>query len=64
MLKSHMWFLLSYLQNVVQADVIFLGIQPPGDEAAKQTYQRLTDLLSDMSTTILVHSSGEADVFA
>jgi hypothetical protein len=40
-------------------------MQPPDDdEPAEQSYQRLTDLLTDMPTTILVHSSGEADVFA
>ncbi len=47
-----------------RADVIFLGLQPPSDEPAEQTYHRLSDLLSEMPTTILVHSSGEADVFA
>jgi amino acid transporter len=53
-----------FQSHSAKADVIFLGMQPPDDEAAGQTYRRLTDLLSDMPTTILVHSSGEADVFA
>ena len=53
-----------FRSHSAKADVIFLGMQPPGDEPAAQSYQRLTDLLTDMPTTILVHSSGEADVFA
>jgi hypothetical protein len=53
-----------FRSHSAKADVIFLGIQPPDDETAVQCYHRLSDLLSDMPTTILVHSSGEADVFA
>jgi len=53
-----------FRSHSAKADVIFLGMQPPGDETAEQCYRRLSDLLSDMPTTILVHSSGEADVFA
>lgn len=53
-----------FQSHSAKADVIFLGMQPPGDEPAKESYRRLTALLSDMPTTILVHSSGEADVFA
>jgi amino acid transporter len=53
-----------FRSHSTKADVIFLGLQPPGDESAEHVYQRLTALLSDMPTTILVHSSGEADVFA
>ena len=53
-----------FRKHSAKADVIFVGMQPPGDESSKQAYQRLTALLSDMPTTILVHSSGEADVFA
>ena len=53
-----------FRSHSAKADVIFLGIQPPGDETAVQCYRRLSELLSDMPTTILVHSSGEADVFA
>jgi len=53
-----------FRSHSAKADVIFLGMQPSTDETAEQYYRRLTDLLSDMPTTILVHSSGEADVFA
>jgi hypothetical protein len=53
-----------FRSHSAKADVIFLGMQPPSDEPTDQSYKRLTALLSDMPTTILVHSSGEADVFA
>ena len=53
-----------FQSHSAKADVIFLGMQPASGETAEETYRRLTDLLSDMPTTILVHSSGEADVFA
>jgi len=46
-----------------KADVIFLGIQPSEDETSTELYNRISNLLADMPTTILVHSSGEADVF-
>ncbi|MCF7974838.1 MAG: amino acid permease [Phycisphaerae bacterium] len=48
-----------------KADVIFMGIHPPEeDHDPVQFYQETSQLLADMPTTILVHSSGEADVFA
>jgi len=54
-----------FRSHSAKADVIFLGMQPPGDETAEQCYHRLSDLLSDMPHhPSLVHSSGEADVFA
>lgn len=46
-----------------KADVIFLGIQHSDDETSAQLYGRITELLKNMPTTILVHSSGEADLF-
>jgi amino acid transporter len=47
-----------------QADVVFLGMQPSDEEPHTALYRRLDDLLAPMPTTILIHSSGEADVFA
>jgi amino acid transporter len=47
-----------------QADVVFLGMQPSDGEPSAALYGRLNALLAPMPTTILVHSSGEADVFA
>jgi amino acid transporter len=47
-----------------QADVVFLGLQPSDGEAHTALYERLNTLLAPMPTTILIHSSGEADVFA
>jgi amino acid transporter len=47
-----------------QADVVFLGMQPSEEETHADLYRRLSDLLEPMPTTILIHSSGEADVFA
>jgi len=52
-----------FRSHSAKADVIFLGIQPTEDETSTQLYGRFSDLLADMPTTILVHSSGEADVF-
>jgi len=52
-----------FRSHSAKADVIFLGIQPTEDETSAQLYGRISDLLADMPTTILVHSSGEADVF-
>ena len=47
-----------------KTDVVFLGMQTPEEESAQDVYSGLTMLLEPMPTTILVHSSGEADVFA
>ena len=47
-----------------QADVVFLGMQPAENETHTDLYERLNALLAPMPTTILIHSSGEADVFA
>ena len=46
------------------SDVVFLGLQPSETEAAVDLYNHWTAILEPMPTTILVHSSGEADVFA
>ncbi len=46
------------------ADAVFLGLQPGESESSAQMYGRLNALLEHLPTTILVHSSGEADVFA
>jgi len=52
-----------FRSHSAKADVIFLGIQPSEEETSTELYSRISDLLTDMPTTILVHSSGEADVF-
>ncbi|MBN2594435.1 MAG: hypothetical protein JXA81_13085 [Sedimentisphaerales bacterium] len=52
-----------FRSHSAKADVIFLGIQPSENETSTELYSRISDLLADMPTTILVHSSGEADVF-
>jgi hypothetical protein len=52
-----------FRSHSAKADVIFLGIQPSENETSTELYGRISDLLADMPTTILVHSSGEADVF-
>ncbi|MCP4451261.1 MAG: hypothetical protein GY809_07345 [Planctomycetes bacterium] len=47
-----------------KADVVFMGIQPPEDGQDPEKYHSKTSqLLKHMPTTIMVHSSGEADVF-
>jgi len=52
-----------FQSHSAKADVIFLGIQTSYDETSAQLYGRISDLLADMPTTILVYSSGEADMF-
>ncbi|OHB63385.1 MAG: hypothetical protein A2168_01955 [Planctomycetes bacterium RBG_13_50_24] len=52
-----------FRSHSAKTDVIFLGIEPSENETSTQLYSRISDLLADMPTTILVHSSGEADVF-
>jgi len=53
-----------FQSHSARADVIFLGIEPSKEDTSEQLYGRISDLLKDMPATILVHSSGEADVFA
>ena len=48
------------IQSVAQ----FMGFRPPTDERAQQFYTSINELLEDMPTTLLITSSGEADVFA
>jgi amino acid transporter len=52
-----------FRSHSAKADVIFLGVQHSEDETSAQLYGRISDFLKDMPTTILVHSSGEADLF-
>jgi len=51
-------------RHSADADAVFLGLQVMEDEFSIDSYDKLTALLEPMPTTILVHSSGEADVFA
>ena len=53
-----------FRKHSAEADVVFLGIQQPEDKPDGDLYERLTSLLDHMPTTVLIHSSGEADVFA
>ncbi|HUV64388.1 MAG TPA: amino acid permease [Sedimentisphaerales bacterium] len=53
-----------FRSHSAKADVVFLGLQPAEDESGGHLYRRVSELLTDMPTTILVHSSGEADLFA
>jgi hypothetical protein len=47
-----------------KADVVFMGIQPLEDgQDPEQYFQQTTKILKHLPTTIMVHSSGEADVF-
>ncbi len=47
-----------------KADVVFMGIHPPEDgQDPEKYYFETSKTLEHMPTTILVHSSGEADVF-
>jgi len=53
-----------FRSHSAKADVVFLGMNPIEGETETDFYRRHNDLLKDMPTTILVHSSGEADLFA
>jgi hypothetical protein len=46
------------------ADVVFLGFQMHGDRSPQEEYRHTQDLLEGLPTTILVHSTGEADLLA
>ncbi len=47
-----------------KADVVFMGIQPLEEgQDPEQYFQQTTKILKHLPTTIMVHSSGEADVF-
>jgi hypothetical protein len=58
-------FAMVFKNHSAKADVIFMGIHAPedGDDLVK-FYRETSQLLKELPTTILVHSSGEADVFA
>ena len=46
------------------ADVVFLGFSPPNDDAAAQWHHTYSDFVSGLPTTLIVCSSGEADLFS
>lgn len=45
------------------ADLIFMGFDIPAQENAASAFAHFDRLLDNMPTTLLVHSSGEADLF-
>lgn len=47
-----------------EADVVFLGFNPPDESEAPAFHARFTALTEHLPTTILVSSSGEADLLA
>ncbi len=52
-------------QHSVKADVVFMGLPiPQEDQDSQHVYRQLSDLLAPMPTTVLVHSTGDADLFA
>ncbi|MFC1467747.1 amino acid permease [Verrucomicrobiota bacterium] len=46
-----------------EADLLFMGFDIPEQAQAESGYRHLEALLGNMPTTLLVHSSGEADLF-
>ncbi len=50
-------------ENSSDADVIFMGFEVPCPENAVEIYTHFDELLKNLPTTLLVHSSGEADLF-
>jgi len=54
-----------FRQHSAKADVVFMGMQPPEDnQDPERTYHHLNALLQEMPTAVLVHSTGDADLFA
>lgn len=52
-------------QHSVKADVVFMGLPIPAeDQDSLHVYRQLSSLLAPMPTTVLVHSTGDADLFA
>lgn len=48
-----------------KADVVFMGIHPPEEgQKHEDFFMKMNKILEHIPTTIMVHSSGEADVFA
>lgn len=47
-----------------KADVVFMGLQPDMEQEPLEFYRNQSQLLQDMPTTILVCSTGDADLFA
>jgi hypothetical protein len=46
------------------ADLVFMGIQKQNEEDPVMLHQRTNAVLAELPTSILVCSSGEADLFA
>jgi amino acid transporter len=46
------------------ADCVFLGFTPPSDEHAEAFHAAYTDFVEDLPTTLIVCSSGEADLYS
>jgi len=58
-----------YLYEVLKsyskdASVVFLGFNVPGKSEAREFQERYEERISDLPTTLLVCSSGKADLFA
>lgn len=51
------------LRHSRDADLLLMGFDIPTQEHAETTYTHFDKLLAEMPTTLLVHSSGEADLF-
>jgi hypothetical protein len=53
-----------FRRHSASADVIFTGLQIPEDGDETIFYNQINALLEDMPTTIMVNSTGKADLFA
>ena len=51
-------------QHSRDSDVVLMGYQAPSPEAAREVWERTNYVTAGLPTTLLVMSSGEADVFA
>ncbi len=51
-------------QNSADADVVFLGFSPPSDDAAANWHTAYAGFVEDLPTTLIVCSSGEADLLS
>lgn len=51
-------------ENSRDADLVFLGFRPPTSEEASQFHSFYSEITEDLPTTLLINSSGEADLLS
>ncbi len=57
-------FLSILTEHSASAELVLRGFRSPSDEEAPQIYSHYSSLVEELPTTLLVCSSGEADLMA